>query len=146
MNLTELLAERDRLNTKITAMMEPVNLAQGELTVIEDQINSIITEPVKQARLLAGKDTGTVDVLVNGVMVKHTMAKVVKWHQDKLTTIRQLIASHNDDPDRYMKAKTEYRIDEKAYHDFPEPIKAVFADAREVKAGTPKITFDTNWR
>lgn len=146
MNLQELLAEKDRINVKIAALMEPVNLALGELNVIEEQINSIITDPIKQARMMAGKDTGTVDVLVNGVMVKHTMAKVVKWHQDKLAAIRQLIAQHNDDPDRYMKTKVEYRIDEKAYHDFPEQIKAVFADAREIKAGPPKITFDTSWR
>ena len=146
MTLKELLAEKERLNVKIAALMEPVNLAQGELATLDDQINTIIMEPVKQARLMAGKDTGTVDVLVNGVMVKHTMAKVVKWHQDKLTAIRQLISGHNDDPDRYMKTKIEYRIDEKAYHDFPEQIKAVFAEAREVKAGQPKVTFDTNWR
>lgn len=146
MTLQELLAERDRINTVIAALMEPVTTAQGELTAIDEQITAIIMEPVKQARLVAGKDTGTVDVLVNGVMVKHTTAKVVKWDQSKLAAIRQLIASHNDDPDRYMKTKTEYRIDEKSYNDFPAPIKQVFADAREVKAGPPKVTFDTNWR
>ena len=146
MTLKELIAEKERLNVKIAALMEPVNLVQGELNEIENQINVVIADSIKQARLMAGKDTGTVDVLVQGVMVKHSMAKVVKWHQEKLASIRQLIASHNDDPDRYMKTKIEYRIDEKDYLGFPEQIKAVFAEAREVKAGQPKVTFDTNWR
>lgn len=146
MNLTELLAEKDRLNVKICSLMEPVNLAQGELATIESQISAAIEESIKQARLMAGKDTGTVDVLVQGVMVKHTVSKVVKWHQDKMEAIRLLIRQHNDDPDQYMKTKVEYKVDEKAYKSFPEQIKAVFAEAREIKSGAPKVTFDTNWR
>lgn len=146
MNLTELLAVKDRLNVKICSLMEPVNLAQGELATIESQISAAIEESIKQARLMAGKDTGTVDVLVQGVMVKHTVSKVVKWHQDKMEAIRLLIRQHNDDPDHYMVTKIEYKVEEKAYKSFPEQIKAVFAEAREVKAGQPKVTFDTNWR
>lgn len=119
MNLTELLAEKDRLNVKICALMEPVNLAQGELSTIESQISAAIEESIKQARLMAGKDTGTVDVLVQGVMVKSTVSKVVKWHQDKMEIIRLPIRQHNDDPDQYMKPRSNTRLTRRLTRAFP---------------------------
>lgn len=146
MTLKDLIEKKEELNSKITALMEPVNFAQGELATINEQITIIINEPVQHLRTTTGKDTGTVEVLIQGVMVKSQVPKVVKWDQSKLEDIRHKIREHNDDPDAYMKTKIAYTIDEKAYKDFPAPVKAVFADAREVKAGPPKITFDTNWR
>lgn len=146
MNLKELLEQRDAANSKIATLMEPVTLAQGELTAIEDQINAIITEPIQHVRMTTGKDTGTVECLVQGVMVKSQTQKVVVWDQEKLAALRNLIKEHADDPDKYMKTKIAYSIDEKKYKDFPAPVKQIFAEARTVKAGAPKLTFDTNWR
>lgn len=146
MNLIELISAREAAQQRVDAIMEHVTEESATVRQIDEQINAIILEPIKQARLMGGKDTGTVDVLVAGVMVKHQVAKVVKWDQAKLEDIRRKIREHNDDPDAYMKTKINYTIDEKAYKDFPAPVKAVFSEAREVKAGPPKITFDTNWR
>jgi len=145
-NLIRLLEQKANAEAVIAKFMEPVNEAQSELVAIQTQIDAIILEPVKQSRLASGKDTGTVDVLIDGVMVKHQLTKRIVWHQDKMEGIRALIRSHNDDPDKYMKTKTEYKVDEKAYSQFPPEVKAVFGEAREIKTGAPKVTFDTNWR
>lgn len=126
--------------------MEPVKVAQGFLAEIEESIAAIITEPVQHVRLATGKDTGTVECLVQGVMVKSQTSKVVVWDQEKLAGLRERIAQHNDDPNVYMKTKTTYSIDEKLYKDFPPAIKDVFAEARTVKASAPKLTFNINWR
>ena len=126
--------------------METIHLAHGELSAIDAQINSIISWPVQHVRLVTGKDTGTVECLVQGVMVKSQTTKVVAWDQEKLAALRERIAKHNDDPDAYMKSKTTYSIDEKRYKDFPPEIKEVFAEARTVKASAPKLTFTVDWR
>lgn len=146
MTLKELLVKRDAVNQQIADLMEPVKVAQGYLAEIEESINAIIAEPVQHVRLATGKDTGTVECLVQGVMVKAMTTKKVEWDQEKFASLRERIAQHNDDPDAYMKTKTTYSIDEKRYKDFPEAIKEVFAEARTVKASTPKLTFDLNWR
>lgn len=146
MILKELLAKRDAVNQQISDLMEPVKVAQGFLAEIEESITAIITDPVQHVRLTTGKDTGTVECLVQGVMVKHQTSKVVVWDQEKLAALRERIAQHSDDPDAYMKTKTTYSIDEKRYKDFSPSIKEVFAEARTVKASAPKLTFDVDWR
>lgn len=147
MTLKELIAKRDVVNQQISDLMEPVKVAQEYLAEIEDSITAIITEPVQHVRLATGKDTGTVECLIQGVMVKSQTSKVVVWDQEKLATMRERIAQHSDDdPDAYMKTKTTYSIDEKRYKDFPPAIKDFFSEARTVKASTPKFTFDINWR
>lgn len=146
MTLKELLARRDEVNQMIAELMAPVTEAQSVLSEVEDAITAIITEPMQSVRLATGKDTGTVECLVQGVMVKSQTTKRVEWDQEKLAALRERIKQHNDDPDAYMKTKTTYSIDEKKYKDFPAAIKDVFAEARTVKASAPKLTFDINWR
>lgn len=146
MTLKELLTKRDAVNQQIADLMEPVKVAQGYLAEIEESINAIIAEPVQHVRLATGKDTGTVECLVQGVMVKSQTTKQVVWDQEKLAALRERIAQHNDDPDEYMKAKTTYSVDEKKYKDFSPSIKEVFAEARTVKASAPKLTFNVDWR
>ena len=146
MTLKELLAKRDAVNQQISDLMEPVKVAQGYLAEIEESINAIITEPIQHVRLATGKDTGTVECLVQGVMVKSQTSKVVVWDQEKMALLHERIAQHSDDPDAYIKTKITYSIDEKRYKDFQQAIKEVFAEARTVKASAPKLTFDINWR
>lgn len=146
MTLKELLAKRDAVNQQISDLMEPVKVAQRYLAEIEESINAIIADPIQHVRLATGKDTGTVECLVQGVMVKSQTSKVVAWDQEKLAALRERIAQNNDDPGAYMKTKTTYSVDEKRYKDFPPAIKEVFAEARTVKASAPKLTFNVDWR
>ena len=146
MTLKELIDLKELCAKKIAELNEPVIQAQDNMKEIDDQITAIILEPVKSVRLATGKDTGTVECLVQGVMVKSQTTKVVSWDQEKLAELRVKIRTHNDDPDAYMKTKIAYSIDEKKYKDFPGKVKAIFAKARAVKSSNPKFTFDLNWR
>lgn len=144
--LKELLAKREAKNQEILELMVPVSAAQTDLKEIDDQITAIITDPIQHVRLATGKDTGTVECLVQGVMVKSQTTKQVVWDQEKLAALRERIKLHDDDPDAYMKSKTTYSVDEKKYKDFSPSIKEVFAEARTVKASAPKLTFNVDWR
>ncbi len=146
MKLKELLKERQALESDARAILKRLEPVNARLTEIKIEIEEIIADPVRQARELAAKTTGTVDVLVQGVMVKHAVQKTVKWDQGKLAEIRQRVIDGNDNPDAYMDSNTTYKINEKQFKAFPPEIKAVFVGAREVKPGAPTITFDLNWR
>jgi tetrahydromethanopterin S-methyltransferase subunit G len=150
MDLRGLLSERDQCHEKIATEREKFEEAtkvfKQELSAIEDQIENIIAEPVKAVRQSTGKDTGTVDVLVDGVMVKHNLPKKVKWDQEKLAKVWSKIIDAKDNPNSYMKSKTTYTVAEKAYKNFIPAIKKVFEPARTVVPGAVKVSFDTDWR
>ena len=144
--LKKLIERRDAINATLAEINAQAAAVLEQLTEVEESIKIEIAGPVAEARRLAAKNTGTVDVLVQGVMVKHCVDKRVVWDQEKLAALRARIAEYGDEPDAYMRSKTTYSVPEKDYKFFPEPVRAIFAEAREVKAGTPKITFDLEWR
>lgn len=142
MTLSELVLKRD--SVLINQADAEAKLAQlkGELADVDAEISLIIDPAIKQARQLSGKDTGTVDVLVQGVMVKQVVAKKVQWDQAELGRIRLLIRQHNDDPDQYMDTKTTYKVGEKSYAAMPTAVREVFDNARTIVPGTPIVKFD----
>jgi hypothetical protein len=71
--------------------------------------------------------------------VTETIAKKVKWDQDKLFGVFQKIQSTGDDPFLWMKG--EWKVGEKEYNSYPKNIQAVFAPARTVTPGEPKLEF-----
>ena len=145
-DLKDLLNDRDIILQHITEIKNDLEKANDQLTAVDLKIGVIIEEPVRQARKLTGKDTGTVDVFVQGVMVKHAQNKKVEWDQEKLAEIKKLILKHNDNPDDYITTKTTYSVDEKKFKKFLPDVQVVFEPARTVNAGKQKLTFDTNWR
>lgn len=144
--LKELIQERDAVEAEINAIMSQARSLTSKVEAINAEIDAVIGDRVKEARQLTNKPTGTVDVLVDGVMVKHCVQKRVAWNQAKLAEIRQRIIDGQDNPENYMDAKTTYSVKEKAFKAFPAPIKAIFEDAREIKIGKPSVAFDMDWR
>lgn len=68
-----------------------------------------------------------------------TIPKTVKWDQDKLFGVFHKIQSTGDNPFDWMKAK--WTVGEKEFAGYPKNIAAVFAPAREVSKGDPKLEF-----
>jgi hypothetical protein len=133
--LRELVKRKEGLEAAMAELRE-------QLAEVDESINIEIAGPVAQARQLSGKDTGTVDVLVDGVRVKHLIPKRVVWDQEKMLDTWNMIKDAGDDPLNYMTVKTTHTVKEKLYDSFPDPVRAIFAEAREVRAGKPKITFE----
>lgn len=148
MDLKDLINKRFEIVAQEKEIEDKVNAVKEELKVVDGMISDIIQEPVGDVRKLSNKTTGTVDVLIDGVMVKHNLPKKVEWDQEKLAGIKNLILEHDDNPDDYMttKIKTTFGVEEKKYVKFPPEVKAVFDEARTVKTGEPKVSFNVNWR
>lgn len=143
MTLRQLLNEQHHLQqqikqikAKVQPELEPLEMSLGQ---VNDQINAIATEASKAAFLAAGKDTGTLETTQDGVRIKTTVGKTVKWDQGKLADIGSRIEVSGDDPGQYI--KTAYSVEERAYSTWPDAIKKVFDPAREVKPGKPKFEF-----
>ena len=116
-----------------------IEYQKTELSQVEEEIENKVAEPIKQIRLLQGKDTGTISVMVENIEVKHDLPKKVIWDQGKLKQIVVKIKNAGDDPDKYITVK--YSVSEKQFKNFPPAIQTVFMQAREVKTGKAKITF-----
>ena len=131
-NLKKLITEQETIAGQIATL-------QKNLAGIDEQIDGIIGKPIAQARLVQGKDTGVINLQIDGVTVKHDLPKKVKWDNKILTALVIAIKKAGEDPDRYV--DTSYKIPEKRYGTFPDAIKNAFAPARTVEAGKAKITF-----
>jgi len=87
-----------------------------------------------QARAQAEKDTGTVRFEDNGFTVIAELPKRVKWDQQRLKDIADLIAtSWGENPADYVKVK--FDVSERAYDSWPPRLKELFAPARTVETG-----------
>ena len=90
----------------------------------------------RQLRAAEAKDTGTVRFEDNGFIVVAELPKRVKWDQQRLKELVELIRSGwGEDPSDYVKVKFE--VSERAYESWPARLKDLFAPARTVETGKP---------
>ena len=108
---------------------------------LQEKIDEYIADKVEQARLLQGKDLGTVTVLVDDIEVKHTIGKKVTWDQGRLFEIFQKIIAAGDRPASYM--KMTFSVPEKTYGKFEGPMRDMFKSARTLSPGSSKVEFKT---
>jgi hypothetical protein len=88
----------------------------------------------RQVRADQDKDTGTVRFEDNGFTVVADLPKRVKWDQQSLKQLVELIRSGwGEDPADYVKAKLE--VSERAYEAWPQRLKELFTPARTVETG-----------
>lgn len=90
----------------------------------------------RQARSELEKDTGTVRFEDNGFIVVADLPKRVKWNQQRLKELVELIGSQwGENPADYVKVKFE--VSERAYEAWPPKLKELFTPARTVETGRP---------
>ena len=143
MNLKELLEQKAALQQKaadLRATIEPqIAALADQLTAVDTAISALLSPDLASVRKLQEKEFGAVHITRDGYRVTETIGKTVKWSQDVLFNVFQKIQSANDNPFNYMKA--EWKVGEKEYNAYPPEIKAVFAPARVVTPGLPKLEF-----
>ena len=147
-NLKNLLTERNRIETRIRELLDLQKVSEIGLEIetldtaaeeISRQIEAIITAPLSEARLREGKDTGVINLEIDGVPIKQDVPKTVDWDQSKLAGIVDTIRKAGDDPSQYVQVK--YSVPETNFKAWPDAIRKVFAPARTVKPGKPKVEF-----
>jgi hypothetical protein len=90
----------------------------------------------RQLRAAEAKDTGTVRFEDNGFIIVAELPKRVKWHQQRLKELVELIRSGwGEDPADYVKVR--YEVSERAYDSWPARLKELFSPARTVETGKP---------
>ena len=92
-------------------------------------------ERAHTARRDAGKDTGTVRLVEDGVIVVADLPKRVEWDQAMLAGVVERIGAEGDDPAEYV--DTAFKVSERKYAAWPRAIRAAFEGARTVRTGKP---------
>lgn len=139
--LTKLIDKMNSEATRLKVLEASFKKKKEDVELIYGKIQDIVAGPVSVTRKSENKETGTVNVLVSGVMVKHCVEKKVIWDQEKLAGIEKDIIDSGDKPEGYIEKKTIYGVNETLYSAFAPEIKAVFDVARTVNHGKPKMTF-----
>ena len=134
------MSELSELALQLEDLEEKINTCNALKQSLEGKIEGIILPFINPERKNLGKNTGAVNLLIQGVQVKHDLPKKVDWDQTLLDAIWKRIQASGDDPLKYMQKETVYSVPEKTFKTFLDPIKKVFEPARTVKPGKPKIT------
>ncbi len=126
-------ATLSNLKTEIEQVLE-------EAQRLDDKLNAALDyrygPRARQARAALEKDTGTVRFDDNGFIVVADLPKRVKWDQQRLKEVVELIRSGwGENPAEYVKVKFE--VSERAYEAWPARLKQLFAGARTVETGRP---------
>lgn len=93
-----------------------------------------------EARKSCGKDTGTVRLVEGDYTVIADLPKRVDWDQDKLAAMVERIRAAGENPADYV--DIAYKVPERNYTAWPDPIRQGFEPARTVKAGALKVTIE----
>ena len=125
------------------AVLSEIEAFRNSLAAIESEIAARLKEPMDLKLREAGKDTGTVHFEVDGIFVKATIQKTVKWDQEKLASLCKRMADSGQDPAAWMEIEDvrTYKVPEVRFAKFPEWAKKAFLPARELKPGRPKFEF-----
>lgn len=117
-----------------------VNRIAEEAYRLEGRLNAALDyrygPRAHQARAAQNKDTGTVRFEDNGFTVVADLPKRVKWSQQRLKELVELIGSQwGENPTDYVKVKFE--VSERAYEAWPPKLRELFTPARIVETGRP---------
>jgi hypothetical protein len=108
--------------------------AKSIVTSLEDALDHRYGQRARQARAAQDKDTGTVRFEDNGFIVVADLPKRVKWDQQRLRELVELIRSGwGENPADYVKVK--FDVSERAYDSWPPRLKELFTPARTVETG-----------
>ena len=132
-DLKELLKQK-------TEIEEHIKNLQMSLSETMEDIENMVYEEINQQRAVAGKETGTISLLISGVTVKQDIPKKVEWDQDILKDIYTKIKDADDDPALYIGVK--YNVPEKSFSTFPAQVQNMFNPARTIKTGKPSYKFE----
>ena len=102
---------------------------------LEGSIALRFGERAHTARRDAGKDTGTVRLVADGVIVVADLSKRVEWDQAMLAGVVERIRAEGDDPAEYV--DTAFKVSERKYAAWPSAIRSAFEGARTVRTGKP---------
>lgn len=143
MGLRELLHSKAILQREVDSRRLELEMTLApvleQVAAADKEIRDLLATNLEAIRKLQSKEFGAVSITKDGYKVTETIAKKVKWDQDKLFGVFQKIQSVGDDPFQWMKA--EWKVGEREFNGYPKDVQSVFAPARTVTPGDPKLEF-----
>ena len=126
---------------QLALLQEDAESALKDAKTLKDWLDGAIglrfAEQAHAVRQAAGKDTGTVRLVEDGVIVVADLPKRVDWDQAQLAALVERIRAEGDDPAEYV--DVAYKVPERKYAAWPTGIRSAFEGARTVRTG--KLTF-----
>lgn len=123
-------------------LLAKLETVKTELDNIENDITDIVTPTMLQLREIQGKETGVINAVIDGFIVKQDVPKRVIWDEAKLSIKYAAIVDSGDDADKYIKRVEKYSVSEKDFLTLPPEIQEFFKEARTIDKGNPKITIE----
>ena len=143
MGLKALLESKAILQQEVVSRRAELELVLAPILVqveaTDKEIRDLLAPDLAAIRKLQEKEFGAVHVTKDGYRVVETVSKKVRWDQEVLFNVFHKIQSTGDNPFEWMKA--EFKVGEKEFNAYPKNIQAVFAPARTVTPGDPKLEF-----
>lgn len=140
-NLLKQKADLEAKKQALCATIEPeLETITDQIMKLNDQIIAHITPAINLNRKALEKEYGVVNVVIDGITVKHDIGKRVKWDQAKLKSVMERITASGSDPAEYI--KVELKVEERKYSAWPKAIKDIFVDARTTEPGPVKVSFE----
>ncbi len=116
-------------------------LARKRVAILGHALDKRYGPPAQMKRYEQGKDAGIVRIKDGDCTVIAEAKKDVKWDQEKLSKLYDLI-KESEDPDVYMIKQTTLKVREASYASWPEGVRSAFEPARTVKTGTPSYRIE----
>ena len=129
------------LATKKDSIEEQIKALKAEKENVETAIEFLLKPEISALRTLQGKDTGTVNLSLNGSLkIKHTVPKKVKWDQVVLSSLANMIQEAGQSVTDYM--ALEYKVSERTFDTFNQEVRDAFLPARKIEYGKPTVEFE----
>jgi hypothetical protein len=138
---------REIMQMTAAQLMNLVRQADEEFNqakMTRDWLHGILVEKYKDqsqnVRQQLGKDTGTIRMEEDGVMVVSNLPKKVEWDQKKLAEIIEKLTSEGWNIQQL--ARQEFKVSERQFNELPSGVRAMFEEARTIKVGKPSIKLE----
>lgn len=130
-------------------------LPADQLVLLQDEVEALVdtakrlssrlesalalryAERTQGLRQALQKDTGTIRFHDGDVVVVADIPRKITWDQAQLAALVERIRNQGNDPGDYV--ELGYRVPERKYAAWPEPIREAFAPARRVQPGKPSF-------
>ena len=124
---------------QLALLQEDAEAALKDAKTLKDWLDGAIglrfAEKAQGLRRDAGKDTGTVRLVEDGVTVVAYLPKRVEWDQAQLGALVECILIEGDDPDDYI--DMAFKVPERKFAAWPAYLRERFEPARTVRTGKP---------
>ena len=124
---------------QLALLQEDAEATLKDAKTLKDWLDGAIAlrfgEQAHTARRDAGKDTGTVRLVEDGVTVVADLPKRVEWDQAQLAAVVERIRAEGDEPSEYV--DIAFKVPERKYAAWPSTIRTAFEGARMVRVGKP---------